>query len=511
MARQPKSVVDAARRTKGADDPSTPSLFYQSMTADWGLISTVLGGTRTMRAAGKALLPQHEGEGDTRYRDRLTSAVLTNYTGLTLDYWVGKPFSKQVALSKDSDPDVAALADDINLNGDDMTVVCKDWFTKGLSKQVAYCLVEFPEVPDHLKGRVTLADQKRLNLRPYWVIIPAEAMLAAPKERINGEDKFMSCRFYDNEIVQDGFVEKVQQRIREFRRTITRDPETNEITSSVVEQRLHYKIDRNKWEAKSWKTISLEEIPLVEFNTGKLELEGLIYLNITHYQSSSDQRNCLTTARFPILAASGVAADTVVTIGPYAFLAAKDASSKFYYVEHTGSALSAGQVDIDKLVEDMALYGAEMLKQRPDRETATSRVLDAAEATAPLQVHVFSFMSSVNQALYYTAQWMDKPDETVIRVEMNTDFAMSKETSAKIDNLKELRKSGDISRKQFLGGMIEAKALPESFDQTANDTELLEEATAKAKAAAEAAKLLAQASPTPDPAKPDGKPPEKTQ
>lgn len=503
MARQPKAVVDKARRTARssvkATDPSTPSLAYSAMAGRWALISTVLGGTEAMRAAGKTLLPQHEGEGDLRYRNRLSTAVLTNYTALTLDHWTGKPFSKPAVMSKDTDPEIAKLAEDINLCGDEFTVVLKDWFTKGMAKQVAYCLVDFPEVPDHIRERgVSLADEKRLNLRPYWVIMPAEAVIAPRKERINGEDIFTNVRYYDNETVYDGFEEKIRVRIREWDRNVISRDEFGEEQEVEIRQRVHVK-DGNRWNAGAWKKVEFSRIPLVEFNTGKMELLDLAYLNVTHWQSSSDQRNCLTVARFPILAGKGVSEDTVVTLGPYNFLASKDSASEFYYVEHTGAALDAGQVDLDGLTEDMAMYGAEMLKQRPDRETATSRVLDQAENTAPLQVHTFNFVSAVNMALFYTGLWLEKEEgKFVARVEIDTDFAVSAEASEKIGNMKELRKTGDVSRKQLLTAMKEAKAIPESFDIAQNDTELLAEAERKAQAAADAAKKLAAASPEPE-------------
>lgn len=398
MARQPKSHVENARRSKAAQDPSTPSLDYKAMQADWQRIDTVLGGTTTMRAAGKTHLPQHEGEAPLRYKDRLNTAVFTNYTALTLGHWAGKPFQKPARMSKDTDPEIQALAEDIDMSGTEFTVLLKDWFSKGLAKRRAYCLVDFPEVPESLRGSVTLADQQRLNLRPYWSILPAEAVIAPRKERINGEYKFTNVRYYDNETHYDGFEEKIRVRIREWDRVSVRDDEGNEI-SATIRQRLHIKTNRNDWDTKPWKEINFGDIPLVEFDIGEMELRDLAYLNIAHWQSSSDQRNCLTTARFPILAAKGVDSDTVVTIGPYAFLSSKDSSSEFYYVEHAGSALSAGQKDIDKLEDAMMMYGAEALKQRPDRETATSRVLDQAESLAPLQVHTFAFISAVNMAL----------------------------------------------------------------------------------------------------------------
>lgn len=499
MARQPKSAVDARRRSaaqqKAATNPATPSLEYRALAADWALISTVLGGTGTMRAAGASLLPKHQGESDPRYKARLNSTVLTNFTELTLAHWCGKPFSKEVKLSEDTDNDIKALADDINLCGDELTVVLKEWFTLGMAKRKAYCLIDFPKVPEHLRGNVTLADQWRLNLRPYWVIIPAEAMIAPRKERINGEDVFTNVRFFDNETYYDGFSESVRVRIREYDRVVTERDEYGQEKKFEIRQRLHVrKSDKeDDYEAGAWDVVDIDRIPLVEFDTKKLELLSIAHLNVAHWQSSSDQRNCLTTARFPILAGKGVDTDTVVTIGPYAFLASKDSASEFYYVEHGGTALEAGRKDLQDIEEAIAMYGAEALKKRPDRETATSRVLDSAQTLAPLQIHTFSFISAVNMALYITKLWMDKPEDVVARIVIDTDFAVSSEDSAKIDNLKELRKSGDISRKQLLKGMMEAKAIPDSFNVVANDAELNAEAAVIA-----AAKKLAAASTTPE-------------
>lgn len=487
MARRPqrKPAVAAANR----QDPSTPSLEYAASAGRWQIMNDTLGGTETMRAAGQEYLPQHAGESDPRYRDRLDSAVFTNYVRLTLEFLVGKPFSKEVQFTKDSDEEIAAFKDDMNLQGDGLTTVTKDWFTKGLEKSLSYCLIDFPTVPAKPDGeKYTLAETQEMNLRPYWVIKSAEEVIAARKVRIKGKEEFVHVRYWANEVVYNGFEEAVVQQIMVL----------NKNTDGTVTRELWKKEDKD-WVKGPVVVLDIDVIPLVEFRTNKEnrpDLLDLAYLNITHWQSESDQRASLTAARFPILAGSGVDEDKAITLGPYNFLASADAQSEYYYVEHAGTALEAGAADLASLEERMALYGAEMLKERPDRQTATSAILDTAQSMAPLQRIVFDFVSCVQTALDITAKWLDKEPGSA-KVEINTEFALSKEQGQTIENLKELRKTGDISRKQFLEGLKELGGLPESFDLEANEKELVAEAEEKVQRETDAAIKVAAAKPAP--------------
>src|SRR5690606_23373074 len=141
--------------------------------------------------------------------------------------------------------------------------------------------------------------------------------------------------------------------------------------------------------------------------TGLMEckppLADLAHLNVEHWQSKSDQRNVLTVSRFPILAAAGVPADQKVTIGPNNFLTTDDVQGKWYYVEHTGAAIAAGQTDLESLEDQMATYGAEYMRKRPGDETATGRALDSAESSSYLAATVRDFQDCVELAMQYTA------------------------------------------------------------------------------------------------------------
>ncbi len=470
MTRRP--IRRTARLSEAALDPSTGSLEYKELLPTWRKLEAVLGGTSTMRAAATEYLPQHEGESQKRYEKRLKVSIFTNYTKMTRNYWIGKPYSKPVTFTQETDPYIVNdFAKDVDLSGNDITVVTRDWFQKGIEKRIAYCLVEYPSLPPELQGRtVTKADEEKYNLRPYWCIIPAESMLSYVTVRRGGDNVVVHMRHYDNEVVYEGFEEKIKYRIREYNRTQVFGADGEQLPDVVTVTTWEMN-DQKKWINTGTTTLTLDTITCVRFDTGEFELDNLADLNICHWQSSSDQRNCLTAARFPILAGSGVDTDTAVTIGPYEYLSAKDPQGMWYYVEHTGAALSAGDTDIEGLVADMAMYGAEMLKQRPDRQTATAAILDTSQATAPLQMQVHNFVACVNLALKYTMMWANIPDG-VAQAVINTDFALTSEQTAQVDNLHNGYKSGAISHDQYINGLIELKALPPGFDKAANNTQL---------------------------------------
>lgn len=56
------------------------SNLVESMWPDWCMIETLRGGTRAMRNASKAYLPQWPAEDDESYRARLNSSFLFNAT-----------------------------------------------------------------------------------------------------------------------------------------------------------------------------------------------------------------------------------------------------------------------------------------------------------------------------------------------------------------------------------------------------------------------------------------------
>jgi hypothetical protein len=108
------------------------------------MANAVLGGTRSMRAAGQTFLPQHAKEADDNYKERLATAVLFNMAKLTLNSWVGRPFSDPVLLNDDVPQQIKDLDEDINKQGDAVAVFLRKWFEQGLAKAYCHVLVDYP-------------------------------------------------------------------------------------------------------------------------------------------------------------------------------------------------------------------------------------------------------------------------------------------------------------------------------------------------------------------------------
>ena len=467
---------------KAETNPSTQSLTYKAMNPSWTKIQALLTGTEALRKAGTAFLPQHAEESDAAYAERLSTNTLLNISKLTLDSWVGRPFSDPIKLEK-VPKEIEDLLDNVDLLGNDIHVFSRNWFKDGLAKAFSHVYVDFPRVIQPEEGIRTKADDVAEGVRPYWVFISPEQLFFADAEIIDGREVLREIRLKEVITERRGFAEIPVTQIRRVFIGVNEDGDT----VSVVEL---YRLkdpktegtDSEKWELQDTYTFDLDVIPLVTFYSDRVAfmlgvppLEDLVDLNLAHWQSTSDQRTILTVARFPILALSGgVDEQKTLTIGPKQWLYSADTGSKFYYVEHTGAAIGAGRQDLNDLEMQMAEYGAEFLKKRPGRETATARALDSAEATSALQDVTRRFADALSSVLDLTARWLGIEDGG--DAELETDFGPEEVSQAELSTLSNARKMRDISRAAFLNELIRRGLLNEEFDIEADKALLEDEA-----------------------------------
>ncbi len=457
---------------KDSKSPATTSVSYDSMLPSWTKVQTVLDGTKALRSAGRTFLPQHAGETDIAYNERLTKCTLLNLTKITLNSWVGRPFSDPIVFT-DVPPDLEELLSNVDLVGNDVHVFSRDWFSEGIAKAYSHVYVDYPRI---VEGEVprTLADDRIENVRPYWVRIRPEQLFFADSEVIDGLEVLREIRIMEDVAVRVGFAETFVPQIRRIFMDAT----------GVVQIELYQQLEAKKkqeWRLVDQYSISLPVIPLVTFYSdrqtfmvGCPPLEDLADLNVAHWQSTSDQRAVLTVARFPILALSGGVDDNnVLTMGPNQWLYSPDPASKFYYVEHSGAAIEAGRKDLLDLEDQMAEYGAEFLKKRPGNQTATARALDSAEATSPLQDIVRRFGYALNQALDLTAMWLKV--ESGGTAELSTDFGPEDVDQAELNTLRETRKMRDISRAAYLLELKRRGLLDDEYNAEDDLTEIEKE------------------------------------
>lgn len=426
------------------NDPSNLSHAYQHMAPSWHMIGTLMGGTRSMREAGEEFLPRHDQETSIGYQERLERTTLFNVFNLTLDSLVGRPFSRPMEISDDTPEQIRGYLDDIDLQGNDLGTFCRRWFREGLAKAFCHVLIENPRIDDENRDQRTLADDDREGIRPYWSLILPENMIAAHYQTINGVRTLVHARIYETVIEMDGFAEVIRERIR------------------VLDQgmfTLYEKVEKRKSKRDpAWRIIDqgftdLDVVPIVTFYAdksddmeGKPPLEDLAYLNIRHWQSTSDQINILTVARFPMLGVAGAHNQgdrNMMTIGPRQLLGTRDPNGRFYYVEHDGKAISAGRQDLLDLEDQMTSYGAQFLKRRPGATTATSRALDTAESTSALKDMALRFNSSVQRAFEITGMWVNQ--DSPGRAQVHTEYDDHEVSQAELQTLLEMRSNGDLS------------------------------------------------------------------
>jgi len=459
---------------KKKNQPDSTSVAYDLMLPRWRKMECVLGGTETMREAGEEFLMRFPYESDRNYMIRLQFATLFNMTELTLESWVGRPFSDPVNISENMDEQLKyILENDVDLQGNSVNVFSRNWFRIGLAKSFAHVLIEFPRIVAKEDGQPrTLEDDRREKLRPFFRLLPPESVLFASCNSVNGKEVLSEVRILEERVGRDGFLETYTPRIRRLLPGRVELYEEQQMKGSK----------KKLWVVVDEYQTGRDIIPMVTFYSnrqsfmiGKSPLQDLADLNISHWNSDSEQRNVLSVARFPMLAASGAVDVAKIEIGPKKLLQSEDPNSKFYYVEHGGTAIESGFKDLAELESKMSQYGSQFLRKRPGGETATARALDSAEATSPLQDVTLRFTDALNLAIEFMGDWMGIDSSKDNTVSISTEFGPENFESGDIQILSKARETREISRSAFLDELKRRGVLSDKFNAEEDAEELMEE------------------------------------
>lgn len=376
---------------------ATPCAEYLEMAEAWELPEALMGGTRKMRKGRTTWLPQEPKEDLRAYNNRLKRTVLFNAYGRTVTTLCGLPFTYPVTI-ENIPPSLSYLIEDADSMGGDITSLAYSLLKDQVHLGITHLLVDMPTVV----SKVTLQEQKTLKLRPYFTKISPLNLISWSSERVGGLTVLTEIRIKEIVTEKDGWGEKEYEQVR----VVT--PESFIIWRKIDE----------KWEQLEPVVNELGFIPLVTiygnqtgFMTGLPPMEDLAWLNLRHYQKVSDQDNIIHVASVPILFGSGFDEGEMdgVSIGPNTLLTASRESADLKYVEHSGAAIGAAEVSIEKLQERMAALGADLIVRKSvDRQTATSRKIDQSESISLLQSMINALETGLQQAIKYAGMWMDE-------------------------------------------------------------------------------------------------------
>lgn len=479
---------------------ATPSEEQRCLLEPWQMVDALWGGTRTMRQPGnsKKYLPTFAKEDPVDYTARLNSAVLTNLYRLTVKRSVGRIFRVPVAPNDDVPSALALLLESVDNAGTDLTSFAREVTESAINYGLTHVLVDWTvadpvaavtaaetPVTAPLAAEATQAAERAAGARPYAVQINPTRIVGWKWQLVNGEPVLTQLRYRDDTTQPDPeneFAMRHVQRVRVLERDRSRLYELR--TNSKGEQ---------EWVLAKTTPILMggkvpDRIPLVTFYANRTDfmqaeplLLDLAYMNVAHWQSSSDQRTILHVARVPLLFGAGLADDEdrnfELVVGPNRLIRGPQGST-LTYVEHTGKAIAAGETDLEKLEMRMGEMGLDLITRKPGNQTATAKAIDNTESNSPLEVLADTVEDGVNKVLDLFAQWLGMGADAGGTVKINKEFGLSQKAAEQVKALLEARKNGDISRHTFWSELKRAGYLPEDFDPT-SEADLLElEATA---------------------------------
>lgn len=417
----------------------TKSNEFVELSDNLTLVSTLWGGTQSMREAKTAYLPQEPGETSKEYGNRLARSTFTNIFRKTIKGLVGRIYSEEVAI-KDDDS-FLEFSENVDLEGRDIQRFSYDVCLSTLRDGVRYVMVEAPIAA----GATTKADEKALGIRPYWVEIDARNVLGISYEIIGAQKVIKQFRYIETVTEKTGeFDEKQKQQIRVI--------EPNLIRIFTKDEKLGTWIESQKIPT------SFGDVQIVEFCADKLDksppLLDLAHLNIEHWQKASDQSNILHVARVPILHWAG-ATERVnedgkpieIVIGPNTLVKSRDSSSRLEYVEHSGAAIGAGRDDLLDLEKRMEAMGAEFVTAKPGTMTATEAMINKTADVSDLSAFAKNMKDSFELALQITARSIGR--EFTGYVSINSKLGVVHE-KPNVETAIKLRAVGDISHNTLI-------------------------------------------------------------
>ena len=445
-------------------NPAYESRNYAQMSLRWPLVESLMGGTTAMRAAGVTYLPQDDKESNPNYNARLQRSFLLNAFARTVRSMTGKPFSKPIVLREGADPRLAELVEDIDKEGRKLNLFMEEVFRTAMQYGLSHFLVDMPQ---STKANPTLADDIVEKRRPYWVHYKPRQLIGYKSKRVGSQQMLTQIRLKEITMEEDGDYGEVEVvRVREIG-----------LTYYIVWRQVQ--VDGvSQWVIESEGPMTLGFIPFFTIYTGRVgfqlanpPLEDLAWMNVAHWQSSSDQRQILHTARIPILFSSGLGEDaSSLVIGPNRHIQGPENSS-MKYVEHTGAAIDSGRQDLLDLEDNMRLMGLELLMpMNGGGQTATAKALDYADINSPLQFMALGMQDAVDLGLWASSQWMKLPSTATAKVKVNTDFGITLRDAADVQGPIQARIAGEISRQTFWRELKRRNILADDFDEKAEET-----------------------------------------
>ena len=483
------------------DDPSTPSLAAQRLAHDWETIRTIRKGARAIREAGRRFLIPFPGEEDsivgdtgtwshgrheTEYSRRLKSAPWRPEFVDCVATLAAKPFTKEVTLAEGANARMTEFAQNIDGRGNNLHVFAKDVFEGGVSMGAHGILVDYPSG----QGARTVAEERSLGVRPYWVPINADDILERVTEQRGGRRVTTKLRIRESRIEANGFEQVYVPLIREIKAEGGQGVAGSWTIWKEVTETVNGKTEK-KWVVDREGVMTLDEVPFVFFATNDLEgdqyvkppLIDVADMQIELYNALSKKEQVFTITSSPMISANGMAKDPngdLVT-GPGRVLyapAVEGIAPSYSYLQPNAANLKEIRDDIREIIDDIRRLGMQPMTAAAGNTPALAYAFDGEKSHTVLQSWALALKDALEQAFVFTAWWLNEPENTAPSVVVYTDFKVGAYGNTEITELGKARYEGQISRETLWAEWKRRGVLSPSFNPEAEAALLDAEAPA---------------------------------
>lgn len=465
------------------------------------MVSDILNGSKAMRDrrvnSVNPYLPKFPEEATADYEYRVTTAKFTNIYRDIVESLAAKPFTKEVKIEEGAPELFKTFVEDVDGSGNHLHVFAQNSFFHGINNAIDFIVVDYVKVAPGS----TLADERKMNARPYWVHVPAERMIALYSARIGAKEELVHARIFESGTVQDGYDEQSTNRIRVYNRAPITD-EAGTITGyepatyEVYEQ--HETKSTGGAKSSSWQLIdsgplSIGIIPVVPVIMGRRvegtwrfipPLQDAAYLQIEHFQQETGLKSIKELTAFPMLVGSGFQpplneANEIepVPTGPRAILYApptsEGSSPDWKFIEPSAQSLKFLAEEVKTTEQQLREIGRQPLTAQTGNLTVVTTAFAGDKANSVIQAWALNMKDALENALKITAMWWNMKDGPTVQIDTDFDIGLSAEKDP--DFLLRMRANNDLSARALADEFKRRNILSAEYDFDEDSERLLED------------------------------------
>lgn len=456
------------------DTPDFTNSGYNEMCSAWDLLSDVLAGQDTIKAAREKYLPQEMAELREDYEGRLKrSLFFEDYRDCVVNL-TGMVFRKSPKLGDDVPEPIKQLAENIDNAGTHVDVFLQRLFEDGFYGH-SFVVVDLPTKSENVQ---TAADE--LGARSYWVLRQAKDALNWRTALVNGKTIITQITFKECTVEANGaFGEKKVTRYRVYRLDEIGNAEWQlwEEKTDAAENKIEV-VFLEKGSILTKKGRPLKRLPIAVhygehegFLHSRPPLKGIADINLSYFQKYSDLTNIEHHTCAVTLALIGVDDQSGnKTIGGNCIIyLPTGADAKF--LEINGDSIPALERDLEMLQKRLVAKGLDFVEEKNRvPPTATEVVLAYTQRTSKLAKMVRSIIDCTEEAFDITAEMegLDQGGSITLGVDENSLTL----TPDELDKYSLMNERGQLSLPTLWAMMERADLLPEDFDAKAEQVVL---------------------------------------